>query len=112
LRPLKGAPRPGTLTGDGRRVGHWGPSPLTSQRPIKGTSKVSLENLRSQRAVRLEDHRTRLVSIASPSFCDEAAVKHWVKRLGKTEEEIAAAIEKVGPACAAIRKELGDTEDA
>ncbi|HEY6832708.1 MAG TPA: DUF3606 domain-containing protein [Pseudolabrys sp.] len=39
-------------------------------------------------------------------------MKHWVKRLGKTEEEIAAAIEKVGPACAAIRKELGDTEDA
>jgi Protein of unknown function (DUF3606) len=41
------------------------------------------------------------------SLCDEVAVKHWVKHLGRTQEEIATAIEKVGPSCAAIRKELG-----
>lgn len=38
---------------------------------------------------------------------DEAAVKLWAKRLGKPEEEIDAAIKKVGPSCAAVRKELG-----
>lgn len=46
------------------------------------------------------------------TMCDEAAVKHWVKHLGKTQEEIAAAIEKVGPSCAAIRKELDLSESA
>lgn len=43
--------------------------------------------------------------------CDEAAIKHWLKHLGKSHEEIAAAIEKVGPSCAAIRKELGLAAD-
>lgn len=41
------------------------------------------------------------------TLCDEAAIKHWVKHLGKSHEEIAAAIENVGPSCAAIWKELG-----
>lgn len=45
-------------------------------------------------------------------LCDEAAVKQWTKRLGKTKEEIAAAMEKVGPSFAAVRKELGLTDEA
>ena len=40
-------------------------------------------------------------------MADQDAIDHWVKHLGKSKEEIAAAIEKVGPSCAAIRKELG-----
>lgn len=46
------------------------------------------------------------------SLCDEAAVKHWVKHLGRTHDEIAAAMQKVGPSCAAIRKELGLDENS
>jgi pyridoxine 5'-phosphate synthase PdxJ len=38
---------------------------------------------------------------------DQDAIDHWVKHLGKSKEEIVAAIEKVGPTYAAIRKELG-----
>lgn len=45
------------------------------------------------------------------SLQDEAAVKVWVKRLGKSKDEITAAIEKVGPSCAAVRKELGLGDD-
>lgn len=46
------------------------------------------------------------------SLLDGAAVKLWVKRLGKPQEEIEAAIEKVGPSCAAVRKELGLGDEA
>lgn len=58
-----------------------------------------------------------VVSVQMPScnnvsLCDEATVKHWVKHLGKAQEEIAAAIEKLGPSFAAIRKELGLSESA
>jgi predicted secreted protein len=38
---------------------------------------------------------------------DQNATEHWVKHLGKSKEEIVAAIAKVGPSCAAVRKELG-----
>lgn len=46
------------------------------------------------------------------SLQDEAAVKVWIKRLGKSQDEIAAAIEKVGTSCAAVRKELGIADEA
>lgn len=57
------------------------------------------------------------ISVQKPNrnnvdLCDEVAVKHWVKHLGRTQEEIATAIEKVGPSFAAIRKELGLSENA
>jgi hypothetical protein len=38
---------------------------------------------------------------------DETVVRGWVKKLGRTREEIAAAIAKVGDNAQAIRKELG-----
>lgn len=40
-------------------------------------------------------------------MADQDAIARWVKHLGKSQDEIAAAIEKVGPSCRAIRKELG-----
>lgn len=40
-------------------------------------------------------------------FCDEAAIKHWVKHLGKTQEEIATAVERGGPRVRQLRKSSG-----
>jgi len=38
---------------------------------------------------------------------DDAIARHWAKKLGKTKEEIAEAIEKVGDNCETVCKELG-----
>ena len=38
---------------------------------------------------------------------DEVAARAWKKRLGKSEEEIAQAIEKVGDNAETVIKELG-----
>ncbi len=43
---------------------------------------------------------------------DVKAMKRWTKRLGVSHEQIAEAHQKVGPSCAAIRKELGLETDA
>lgn len=37
---------------------------------------------------------------------DDATAHHWVKTLGASREEVAAAIEKVGPVFETVRKEL------
>lgn len=37
---------------------------------------------------------------------DDAVARHWVKTLGASREEIAAAIEKVGANPETVRKEL------
>jgi hypothetical protein len=37
---------------------------------------------------------------------DEFALRHWIKNLGVSREEIAAAIAKVGDTAKAVRKEL------
>jgi hypothetical protein len=44
---------------------------------------------------------------------DEVLVRHWAKKLGKTPDEIVAAIRKVGNNAESIRRELGcdDKED-
>jgi hypothetical protein len=34
-------------------------------------------------------------------------LKYWVKQLGRSEEEIRRAVEKVGNSAATVRKELG-----
>lgn len=41
---------------------------------------------------------------------DDVVAGHWAKKLGKSKEEIAAAIKKVGDNCATVRKELGCPE--
>ena len=38
---------------------------------------------------------------------DEVAARAWTKQLGKSREEIAAAIEKVGDCASAVKKQLG-----
>jgi hypothetical protein len=38
---------------------------------------------------------------------DEAVAKRWAKKLGKSQDDIAAAIAKVGDNCETVRKELG-----
>jgi hypothetical protein len=38
---------------------------------------------------------------------DIAVVRHWTKKLGKSKEEIAAAIEKVGDNVQTVCRELG-----
>lgn len=38
---------------------------------------------------------------------DEEVVRHWAKKLGKTKEEIVAAVEKVGNNAETIKRELG-----
>jgi Protein of unknown function (DUF3606) len=42
---------------------------------------------------------------------NDEVVRHWAKKLGKSKEEIAAAIKKVGDNCATVRKELGCPEE-
>jgi hypothetical protein len=39
-------------------------------------------------------------------LADEVALRGWVKKLGKSQKEIAAAIEKVGDNAAAVKKSL------
>ena len=38
---------------------------------------------------------------------DDAMARQWSKNLGRSREEIAAAIAKVGDNCETVRKELG-----
>jgi hypothetical protein len=42
---------------------------------------------------------------------DDAIARQWVKKLGRSRDEIAAAIEKVGDNCETVRKELGVEPD-
>ena len=42
---------------------------------------------------------------------EELEVKYWTKHLGVTQEELQGAVDKVGNSAAAVRKELGKTED-
>jgi hypothetical protein len=42
---------------------------------------------------------------------DDVAARAWAKKLGKSREEIAAAIEKVGDSVSAVKKELGCKAD-
>jgi len=42
---------------------------------------------------------------------EELEVKYWTKHLGVTQEELQRAVDKVGNSAAAVRKELGKTED-
>ena len=42
---------------------------------------------------------------------DDIVARHWAKKLGKTKEEVVAAIEKVGNNCVTVRKELGCAEE-
>jgi hypothetical protein len=37
---------------------------------------------------------------------DEVAMRGWVRKLGKSKEEIAALIEKVGPNADTVKKEI------
>lgn len=41
---------------------------------------------------------------------DPACVRHWSKKLDKSKEQIAMAIEKVGDNCETVCKELGCSE--
>ena len=41
------------------------------------------------------------------NLSDDVVARHWAKKLGKSKEEIAVAIEKVGNNCESVRKELG-----
>lgn len=38
-------------------------------------------------------------------------IKHWIKHLGVSREELQRAVNKVGNSAAAVRKELGNNED-
>lgn len=38
---------------------------------------------------------------------DDVVAHHWSKKLGRTKEEIAAAVAKVGDNCESVKKELG-----
>jgi hypothetical protein len=41
------------------------------------------------------------------NMSEEHELKYWTKHLGVTREELQRAVEKVGNAAAAVRKELG-----
>jgi hypothetical protein len=41
---------------------------------------------------------------------DDSTARSWVKKLGNSKKEIAAAIERVGDSASAVRKELGVPE--
>jgi hypothetical protein len=38
---------------------------------------------------------------------DETVVRHWISKTGKSKQEIAAAIEKVGNNIESVERELG-----
>jgi len=38
---------------------------------------------------------------------DDVVAHHWSKKLGRTKEEITAAVAKVGDNCESVKKELG-----
>jgi hypothetical protein len=38
---------------------------------------------------------------------EDYEVRHWIKALGVTKEELQKAVDKVGNSAAAVRKELG-----
>ena len=45
---------------------------------------------------------------------EASEVKYWIKHLGVTQDELQRAVDKVGNAAAAVRKELekaGDSQD-
>ena len=42
---------------------------------------------------------------------EDLELKYWTKHLGVTREELQRAVDKVGNSAAAVRKELGKTED-
>jgi phage host-nuclease inhibitor protein Gam len=42
---------------------------------------------------------------------NDVVARHWAKKLGKSKDEIVAAIEKVGDNCETVRKELGCAPD-
>ena len=42
---------------------------------------------------------------------NDSLARQWAKKLGKSRDEIAAAIEKVGDNCETVRKELGVQPD-
>ena len=42
---------------------------------------------------------------------DDAVARQWVKQLGRSREDIEAAIEKVGDNCETVKKELGVPPD-
>jgi hypothetical protein len=44
---------------------------------------------------------------AKIDLTDEVVARGWVKQLGKSKEEIAAAIEKVGNNAETVKRELG-----
>lgn len=46
-------------------------------------------------------------SRATIDLTDEAVARGWTKQLGKSKEEIAAAIEKVGDNAETVKRELG-----
>jgi hypothetical protein len=43
---------------------------------------------------------------------DDAIARQWVKQLGRSREDIEAAIAKVGDNCETVKKELGVQTDA
>jgi len=43
---------------------------------------------------------------------DPAVARHWAKHFGKTKEEIAAAIEKVGSNADTLKREFDRSEEA
>ncbi len=43
---------------------------------------------------------------------EEREVKYWTRHLGVTREQLQRAVDKVGNAAAAVRKELEKREDA
>lgn len=38
---------------------------------------------------------------------DDAVVRHWIEKTGKSKQEIAAAVEKVGDNIESVERELG-----
>jgi hypothetical protein len=65
-------------------------------------------------ALKLRSHREDVMKIrplkpsrATIDLSDEALARGWTKKLGKSKEEIAAAIEKVGDNAGTVKRELG-----
>jgi hypothetical protein len=91
------------LDGPVRRIAHTSVYRLCPEGP--GT-RGHLPRLQVMKTTSSRPHRLSI------DLSDEIAARAWVKKLGKSKEEIAAAIERVGDNAETVKKELARLDEA
>ena len=68
---------------------------------MQTTRTPPMPPVRSAKSLKLKSDRSRI------DLSDDAIARQWTKKLGRSRDDIEAAIEKVGDNCETVRKELG-----